>query len=132
MLFLGGCLLSDTAQFLLYGNQGGHYPIRQNACFILAIVFLIPILAFAEHYQKHQSKQPKPHLIFTYPGCVVTYEPTSASFNQAFLEQQLLQIFNANPHADLTKMEIALGIKIIDIQRKGSSSPEDEGPYVGY
>jgi hypothetical protein len=67
--------------------------------------------------------------VVTFPGCVVTYEPAALyGFDHAKIEEKLTAILQANPNADLTQYEQALGIKIVKVQRKGDSA--DGGIWV--
>jgi hypothetical protein len=69
--------------------------------------------------------------VLTFPGCVVTYEPAalhgliSRLFDPSKIDRKLGEILSANPNADLTRYEEALGIKIIDVQRQGQISAGD-------
>jgi hypothetical protein len=68
--------------------------------------------------------------IATFGNCVVMYEPASDSvlaqlFDASKAEQKIGEILNANPDADLSKYENALGIRILDVQRP-APPPEDK------
>jgi hypothetical protein len=55
--------------------------------------------------------------IVTCPNCVVVYEPAGLKgLNHETVEPAIRAILQANPNADLTKCETALGIKIINVQ----------------
>ena len=66
--------------------------------------------------------------IATFGNCVVVYAPAaegilSQLFDASEAEHKLGEILKANPDADLTKYEQALGIKILDVQRPTPPAP---------
>jgi hypothetical protein len=62
-------------------------------------------------------------VVASFPGCVVTYEPiTPKGCDPDAVKKRFQEILEAYPNADLTKHELALGIKIVDVQRKGPQS----------
>lgn len=70
--------------------------------------------------------------IFTLPGIIITFEPNDFhGFNDDLVERQLKTILAAYPGADIRKHEKALGIRIIDVQRRPGGAPP-EPPSSAY
>src|ERR1017187_3904276 len=59
--------------------------------------------------------------IVTCSHCVVIYQPAGLhGLKHEIVEQKIRAIMDASPNADLAKYEAALGVKIINIDRKQS------------
>jgi hypothetical protein len=80
-----------------------------------------------------------PEKTLTTANVVVTYRANvdrpltilTAAHSSDSVEEKLKEILAANPDANLTKFESALGIKIVDVQRKGQKKLSDEDNELG-
>ncbi len=62
--------------------------------------------------------------IFTFQGTIVIYRVKGINFDINWIEQRLREILTANPNADLVKLQYALHIQIVDVQRKSDPAPD--------
>lgn len=111
------------ALFCLYVLFTGH-PDASPIFGIIAIFFI----SIARFFQKQQKQQPS---VFTYPQGVVTYRIVNLGrFNRSGGEQKLAEILKSLPTANLYKHQKALGIRILDVQRKGTAKPKRGSAWV--
>jgi hypothetical protein len=118
---------------------------------ILSIIGIVALFLYALHARKEQRRlnqevkdawnaipdDAKEQLIGLIPTllpiqklvtcshCVVVYQPAGLhGLKHEIVEQKIRAIMDASPNADLAKYEAALGVKIIDVDRKKPPYPD--------